>query len=113
MSEFELWFPTEGSKYGDGVVLNKYGDRYSILAARESKEGGTIFKEWCFPQDKDKQPRGKSIPLGVRLGNHGQTVQTLKLMLAALEKPQAPSNTAASVAKTMGGKPADTDDIPF
>lgn len=112
MSEFELWFPTEGSKYGDGVVLNKYGDRYSILAARESKEGGTIFKEWCFPQDKDKQPREKSIPLGVRLGNHSQTVLTLKKMLAALETPQ-PANTAASVAKTMGGKPVSNDDIPF
>ena len=87
MSEFEMWIPNEGSKYGDGVVLNKYGDRYSIIAARESSKDGTIYKDWCFPQDKDKQPKDKSIPLGVRLGTHKETIRALKAMLSALENP--------------------------
>ena len=43
MSEYELFFPVEGSKYGEGVLLNKHGDGYSLLQGQASKDGGTIY----------------------------------------------------------------------
>ena len=92
MSEFELFFRNGSSDYGDGVVLNKHGDRYSLVAAHESQNGGTVYKEWAFPQDKEKKPRAKAIPLGVRLGNRTQAIGILRAALAALEKPTSPHN---------------------
>ena len=84
MSEFELFLKIEGSQYGDGVLLDKYGDRYSLVSARESKNGGTVWKQWAFPQTKDKKPMDKAVPMGVRLGNREQAIQILKQALAAL-----------------------------
>lgn len=114
MSEFEVFFRDNGSKYGEGFVLNKYGDRYSLVAARESKDG-VVYKEWCFPQDKDRKPKDKTIPMGVRLGNYAEAVAALKAVLAALETPAAThlANKAVAVAKAMGGKVVAQDDIPF
>lgn len=98
MSEFELFFELEGSEYGDGVLLDKYGDRYSLVAAQKSqKANGTIYKRWAFPQDKDKKPREKAVPMGVKLGNRTQAIVMLRAMLAALDKPAGPAK----------------DDIPF
>jgi hypothetical protein len=85
MSDYELFYEIEDSKYGDGVVLNKYGDRYSIVAARKGKDEGTVWKEWAFPQDRDKQPRAKAIPLGVRIGNFTETVKFAKWLLSNLQ----------------------------
>lgn len=85
--EFELFFRTELSKYGDGVMLNKYGDTYSIVAGQESQNGGTVYKRWAFPQGKDKKPLEKAVPMGVRLGSRTQAIGILRAMLAALDKP--------------------------
>ena len=85
MSEFELFIKVDGSQYGDGVLLDKYGDRYSLIAAQESKSAvGTVYKRWVFPQTKDKKPMDKAVPMGVRLGNREQAIQILKQALAAL-----------------------------
>ena len=101
MSEFELFFPLQDSKYGDGLVLNKHGDRYSLVCAKKStKAEGTVFMEWAFPQDKDRKPRDKAIPLGVKIGNHTEAVSLLLQLLAALGHP-------------ANGKPADDSEIPF
>ena len=103
MGEFEVFFKNEGSEYGDGVVLNKYGDRYSIIAARESQQG-TLYKDWAFPQGKDKKPKDKAIPLGCRLGNLKETIKTLRSMLQVLENPNMSGNTPASAASALGGR---------
>lgn len=105
MSEFELFFRIEGGDYGDGAMLNKYGDNYSIIAAQESQTGGTVYKRWAFPQDKDKKPRPKAIPMGVKLGNRTQAIGILRAMLAALDKP---AND-----RVPQGRPEPEDDIPF
>ena len=69
MSEFDVAYET-GDDYGSLIILNKYGDRYSLICGRKSaKAEGTPWKDWCFPQDKDKKPKAKAIPMGVRLGN--------------------------------------------
>lgn len=87
MSEFELFFAIEGNQYGEGVMLNKHGDRYSLIAARESQKGGTVYMEWAFPQDKERKPKAKAIPLGVKLGDRNHAIGILRSILLALEKP--------------------------
>lgn len=114
MAEFEVFFKNESSDYGDGFVLNKYGDRYSLVSAREAKSG-TVYKDWCFPQDKDKKPREKSVPMGVRLGTYTETVEALNRVLQVLQNPNSkPATTPASAASVMGGTVVDDDgSIPF
>ena len=85
MSNFELFFDM-GTEYGDGITLNKYGDRYSLVRSRKSKKAdGTIYMDWAFPQDRDKEPRKKAIPLGVNLGNKTEAVAFLRWALGQLE----------------------------
>jgi hypothetical protein len=82
----ELFFRIEGGEYGDGVLLNKYGDGYSLIAAQESQNGGTIFKRWCKPVfGKDRKVSEKSVPMGVKLGNRTQAIGILRAALAALD----------------------------
>lgn len=91
MSEFELFFELEGSDYGDGVLLDKYGDRYSLVAAQKSqKANGTIYKKWAFPQGKDRKPLEKARPVGVNLGNRTQLIGILRAILSAVDKPAGP-----------------------
>ena len=108
MSEFELFFRVEGSKYGEGAMLNKYGDNYSIVAARESLKGGTIYKDWAFPQDKDRQPKAKAVPMGVKIGDRNQAIGILRAMLAALDKQSEPVRNDPVPSKVQTD-----DDIPF
>ena len=84
MSAFEIYFKIEGSKWGDGVILNKFGDKYSLVSAYESKKLGTPVKKWAFPQDREKKPKDTAVPFGVDLGNREQAIQILKQALAAL-----------------------------
>ena len=86
--ETEFFFRVEGSEYGDGAMLNKYGDQYSIIAANESQTGGTVYKRWCKPVfGKDRTVGEKSVPMGVKIGNRTQAIGILRAMLAALDKP--------------------------
>jgi hypothetical protein len=110
MSGFEVFIKNEGSDYGDGFVINKYGDKYKLVSAREGKDG-RVYMEWGFPQDKDKQPRPKAIPMGVPLGNYKEAINSLKRALQVLENPN--TNTPAAAAKTLGGKVVDDSDINF
>ena len=97
MSEFEVFYDLQ-TDYGDGLVLNKYGDRYSIIAARKSsKAEGTVWKDWAFPCGKDKKPKDKAIPLGVRLGDRAEAKRFANWLVQQLSTP--------------GNKPK--DDVPF
>ena len=69
MSEAEICFDVPGSQYNEILFLNKYGDQYSLILGRRSKDGGTNYKQWCFMQGADKKPRDKAIPVKVPLGN--------------------------------------------
>ena len=105
MAEFEIFLRADGSEYGDGVILDKYGDRYSLIAAQESKSAvGTVYKRWAFPQGRDKKPLEKAVPMGVRLGNRTQAIQILKQALAALSdrSGEVPHNDPVPRAKDDG-----------
>lgn len=106
MPNFEVPFKIEGSEYNEVVLLEKYGDRYSIGLGQESRNGGTIYKKWCYPQrrvDGKNVPAEKGIPIRIPLGDRNAAPKMLRGMLAIFEKPQT-SDTRP---------PADDDDIPF
>jgi hypothetical protein len=110
MSEFEIPFKLENSQYNEVLMIEKYGDNYGIVLAQESKEGGTNYKRWVFPQrrvDGKNIPAEKAIPLRIPLGPHNQAVTLLSGMLAALSKN---NNNMPPARET---KPAEQDDIPF
>ena len=105
MSEFEIPFRLEND-YGDMVLLEKYGDKYSVCSAQEGKDGG-VYKKWCYPQrrvDGKNVPADKGIPMKVTLGSRAQAVSILHGMLAALATPVDNPDP--------DGKQVD-DDIPF
>jgi hypothetical protein len=89
MSEFEISFKLEGNEYGDCVILQKYGDNYSIISGYTNKETNTPGMRWGFPQDKDRKPREKSIPWKINLGNLKSARSIFEQALEAL--PGSPS----------------------
>ena len=113
MSEFEVFIRNADSKYGDGIMVSKYGDNYSLIAARESKNGGTVYKDWAFPQDRDKQPKAKAIPMGVRLGNRNHAIDTLRRALQVLTETIPQNPAAGPVPRGPVGPVADESDLPF
>ena len=111
MSEFEVFIKNENSDYGDGFVINKYGDKYKLVAAREGKDG-RVYMDWGFPQDKDRKPKAKAVPMGVPLGNYKDAIDCLKRVLQVLENPNS-RPSPASAASALGGRVVDGEDIPF
>jgi len=69
MSDDKYFIADEDSAYGEGILVDEYHGAYSIVAARQSKEGET-YMQWCFPQKRDgsKGPIEKSVPWKINLG---------------------------------------------
>jgi len=92
MSEFEVSIPIEGSQYNEIIMVNKYGDQYSLVLGRSGKADGTNYMQWCHPSDKDKQPRPKAVPWRIPLGNYIQATAMLQALLAVFVKPTQAKN---------------------
>ncbi len=97
----EIWYKTESSEYREGFFLNEYhkgndNECFYLSSGREGNEG-TNYKEWAFPQDKDRKPREKAIPVSVKLGTRNEAIEVLKKVLREL------------VADSQGGV---EDDVP-
>ena len=110
LSEFEISIPIPNSNYGEVIIIEKYGDTYSLILGRASQNSeGTVWKQWGFPQDKDKNPRPKAIPWKIPLGNYTDAVDVLAKLCRAL-KPVISTQTPVPATKKdveLG------DDIPF
>jgi hypothetical protein len=111
MSEFEISIPIEGSQYNERIIVNKYGDQYSLVLGREGQGNGTVYMQWCHPSDKDKKPRPKAVPWKIPLGNYVQATTMLQALLAVFVKPMNAKNELASL--TAQAKPEQDEDIPF
>jgi len=92
------------SKYNDGIMVNEYNGKYSLLSASEA-EDGTIYMRWAFPKGKDKGPGSKAIPLGVNLGSAKNAAAMLRAALAAIE--------GEAVDHAIGDVEAGDDESPF
>ena len=87
---FEQFIQLEFSDYGDGVMLNEYNGMISLVSARKGKENGTNYMQWCFPQDKDREPKKTAVPWGIKLGNREQAAKVLYQLAAALSSKAPP-----------------------
>lgn len=86
MAELEIFFEIEGSQYGEGIMLEEYHDRISLVSANKGKEG-TNYKKWCFPQTKDRVPAEKAIPWKISLGpNRKSAVDMLRKIAMELKE---------------------------
>jgi hypothetical protein len=104
-AEFEMSFVVESSKYGEMVVVQKYGDDYKLLAGKASKRAdGTPWLKWVYPQGIDKKPIEKAIPLQINLGSINDARSILTRILNAL-----PAGAQAAQTKPKG----DDGSIPF
>ena len=82
----EIFFEIPGSKYGEGIMLEEYNDRISLVLAQKGKGNGTTYKKWCFPQTKDREPAEKAIPWKIQIGRDRQeAVETLRKIAMELK----------------------------
>ena len=95
----------EINKYG-GIALDIYNGSYQIVQCYRD-ESGEIISRWAHPR-KNREPIDKFIPLGVPLGDNGQSaVNAMKTLIESIHNE--------------GGVPVDSglvddmpeDDIPF
>ena len=102
-------------KYRRGFKLDAYGDIYSLVAAREytDKSGETKeAMEWAFPQDKDRNPREKAIPVKIELGTKDQAIKHLRDVLEQLGAELPGPERLPEGYPIEGGHP-EYNDVPF
>jgi hypothetical protein len=100
MSEFEQTFKVESSQYGELVSLQKRGDTYGLVSMQASKDGGTNYMRWVFPQrriDGKNVPAEKAIPLGLKLGNRTEAIAFFKWGLEALGEKVSQPNEGSGI----------------
>ena len=112
---FEIFRLTD-SEHGRGLVFEEYNERFGIYEGQVSRDGsGTIYKQWCYPQ-YNKEPRETAIPMGVRLGNRQEAIETLRYFLEQLNAPveDGPDNDIPAWEQEQTGPNGLEDpDIPF
>jgi len=89
-------------QYKSGFMLDEYKNSYSLVAARQYDKDGDLqtAKEWAFPQDKDRKPRAKAIPVKIELGPRDVAIKRLKQTLAMLgAEPDGPEEIDLEPAK--------------
>jgi len=80
---FEFFFKRESSEFNEGIIFQEYRDKFYLIAGGKSH---AVWKRYCFPQKKDKQPTDKPIPMSVNLGDRYEAVEMLKSFLKALNE---------------------------
>lgn len=105
MAKEEFYRYPDGD-YGDGAFLEEYRGAWSLVSAKEGKNGET-YKRWCFPQGQDRKPMAKGIPWKVKLGdNKEDAVNCLKFFLQCMTGRGVPAGDAQTAA-------VPDDQIPF
>lgn len=93
MSDFFYAIPD--SQYGEGVLLDEYNGRFSLVSARQKDD--KEYMEWVFPQRRDgsKKPIDKAVPWKVTFGSKAQMVNALQYFLGLLDKIEGDGNEPA------------------
>ena len=97
---YEKFFLDSKSKFNDGIMLQEYNGSWFLVSARKPENGnGTVYKQYGFKQDKDKQwltrddgtPR--PFPWSVKIGaDKDQAINFMTLLLRVLKEHQEPYN---------------------
>ena len=80
----DLFIEIPDSKYGDGIILEEYNGKWSLVGAQTGKDGNQ-YKRWVFPQGRDRQPTEKPIPLKITLGDRKTATDILKSLFRHLD----------------------------
>ena len=73
----------KSSKYNEGAVIQDYNGVFSILSAKIKDD--KTYQRWVFPQDKDRSPGPKAIPMQVKLGSREEAIEILEYFLGKLK----------------------------
>ena len=88
-----LDFIETDEKYHNGVALEEYNGKLSLVRAYMAKDGEVRVK-WGYPE-KNKEPISKSIPWKVELGYKEDAVSILNRFLIELDTPINPVDEEA------------------
>ena len=94
-------FVETDEQYHNGVGLEEYNGKISLVRAYMSKDGEAKAK-WGYPE-KNKEPISRSIPWKVELGDRDEAVSILNRFLIELDAGNDPVNAPTN----------DGSDIPF
>lgn len=102
----------ETSKYG-GIAIDVYNGSFNLVRAQEGQDG-KVYAEWAFPQDKDRQPRDKAVPVGITLADDKDAAVNVLREIATIIRDCKPVEVPEvnRVPKENRGYEHD-DDIPF
>lgn len=103
-----MFIITGDKKFKQGVLLHRYKDVYSIVSARQRKDGVTM--QWCQPQISTGRFADKTMPLGVRLGTVRAAIRVLKDFTEALEKELGEKVKSSNTVNPKDGTPAVEDE---
>ena len=93
-----LEFIETDEQWHNGVALEEYNGKISIVRAYRGKDG-EVYVKWGFPEKK-KAPVGKAIPWKIELGSDSEAAEILTKLLQQFGGP---------VTEPVDG----TDTIPF
>ena len=91
MAETEVFFEYPNDQYNQGIIVEEFNDRISLVLAQKPKGNGTIYKKWCFPQTKDRQPTEKPIPWKIFIGHDRQSAIEMLRRIAIHLKGDGPN----------------------
>ena len=80
----ETKFFITNEQYGRGFQVEEYAGKIKLVSARKAQTE-EIYKDWAFPQDNNRKPRDKAIPVQIDLGTPDEAIARLKCVLDLLE----------------------------
>lgn len=107
---YEIFYERDDSDYGEGIILEKYEGKFSLVAGNKSQKAeGTVYMKWGYPQGKDRKPIDKAIPWKVELGNSREAIKALQYFTQQLTNMSGSEPDFSGSGNTNTGD----DDIPF
>ena len=86
-------FTMTNVEYQEGVALDVYNGKISIVRAKQSDRG--IWAEWAFPQVAKNTPGEKAFPMKIFLGsNINDAIETLTFIAKRIKALDIPTPVA-------------------
>jgi hypothetical protein len=76
----------------NGIKLVEYKEKFYLHAAREGTDG-KVYDDWAFPENRDRKPNEKAIPVKVALGDKERAIKTLFALLMDFGVNPRPDDT--------------------
>ena len=103
------------NQYHSGAALDDYGNKISIVAANIGNDD-KLYLKWVYPQNKERKPSDKTLPVKVDLGDVGTAISILEGWILELRKEhttEQPEPTNPEPKSPTNNKPKTDDEVPF